>query len=80
MTSSGAGVHQDIRRPRISLANASIQCTAMGGDHNKDTPSRVGCGSTEFIIIPPPSTVFALEDVPVQFIILGVHRYLFSKM
>ena len=37
---------QERDRPGISLADASILCTELGGDHNKDLGARV------FVLVP----------------------------
>ena len=43
------GSQQRIIHTEVSLADASILCTALGGDHNKD-PRLTGCGFTDFVI------------------------------
>ena len=60
--------------PRISLAEASIWCTALGEDHNKGSPS--------VYVEDPPGLLFVLPYTIVQIlrnITLSISIYIGSK-
>ena len=74
---------QDVYRPGVSLADATILCTALGGDHNKDLMP-LCCEFTEFVFTPPwnRSTYIAyhnLRRLTCTDIILGGRESIYSS-
>lgn len=70
-------LYQESCTQGITLADESVLCTALKGNHYKDPFFWVHCGSHEFVIIPPgnKSTEFWPSDLTVIPYIMFLDQY-----